>query len=318
MLAAHHRDGPIKPGRGGKADSAPADLSQIDPEKMTDLMSQVVWRTYANRDDAPIPILDDRSPRELMATPAGHQALGHLAAAAPHVPIASRLMLPNKGINMPGMGNSAPVLSSRPARRKAAAGRADAPTSLADALFTTTQQRVLALLFGQPSRSFFASELIDLTGSGSGAVQRELKRLTSSGLVTIKRIGKQKHYQANPECPVFDELCAVVRKTVAMAEPIQQALSPLERKIELALIYGSVAKGTDTARSDIDLLVVADGLTLEALYSALAPVEASLDRKISPTLYTTREYAERRAAANPFLTRVLQGEHLVLMGSAGA
>lgn len=91
------------------------------------------------------------------------------------------------------MGSAAVTLSSRPARRRAAAGRADAATSLADALFTTTQQRVLGLLFGQPSRSFFASELIALTGSGSGAVQRELKRLTSSGLLTVKRMGRQKH-----------------------------------------------------------------------------------------------------------------------------
>jgi predicted nucleotidyltransferase len=214
------------------------------------------------------------------------------------------------------MGNVAPTISSRPARRKAAAGRVEAATSLADALFTTTQQRVLALLFGQPSRSFFASELIELTGSGSGAVQRELKRLTSSGLVTVKRIGRQKHYQANPDCPVFDELCALVRKTVAMVEPIRRALAPLAKEIERAVIYGSVVKGTDTASSDIDLLVVADDLTLEALYSALAPVEASLDRKISPTLYTVREYHDRRAAGHSFLTRVLAGEHLVLIGSA--
>jgi predicted nucleotidyltransferase len=190
-----------------------------------------------------------------------------------------------------------------------------APTSLADALFTTTQQRLLALLFGQPSRSFFASELIELTGSGSGAVQRELKRLSSSGLVTVKRIGKQKHYQANPDCPVFEELCALVRKTVAMLEPIRRALAPLAERVTLALIYGSVAKGTATAMSDIDLLVVADDLTLEALYSALAPVESSLDRKISPTLYTTKEFEIRRAAGNPFLTRVLEGEHLILIGS---
>ena len=85
------------------------------------------------------------------------------------------------------MGNLAPTRSSRPARRKAAAEGTGVPTSLADALFTTTQQRVLALLYGQPSRSFFASELIELTGSGSGAVQRELKRLSSSGLVAVRR-----------------------------------------------------------------------------------------------------------------------------------
>ncbi|TNF84811.1 MAG: transcriptional regulator [Gammaproteobacteria bacterium] len=211
------------------------------------------------------------------------------------------------------MGNLAPTRSSRPARRKAAADAVSAPTSLADALFTTTQQRLLALLFGQPSRSFFASELIELTGSGSGAVQRELKRLSSSGLVTVTRIGKQKHYQANPECPVFEELRGLVVKTVAMVEPIRQALEPLSDRVALALIYGSVARGTDTAASDIDLLVVADEMTLEELYSALAPVETALDRRINPTLYTPAEYESRKAAGNGFLARVLAGEHLVLI-----
>ena len=179
------------------------------------------------------------------------------------------------------------------------------PTSLADALFTTTQQRVLALLYGQPSRSFFASEL---TGSGSGAVQRELKRLSSSGLVTVTPIGKQKHYQANTECPVFEELRGLVVKTVAMVEPIRQALEPLGERVALALIYGSVARGTDTAASDIGLLVVADELTLEELYSALAPVETALDRRINPTLYTPTEYEARKAAGNGFLARVLAGK----------
>jgi len=219
------------------------------------------------------------------------------------------------GINMPGMGNIVTAHSSRPARRKAAVGRGDASTSLADALFTTTQQRMLALLFGQPSRSFFASELIELTGSGSGAVQRELKRLASSGLVTVRRVGKQKHYQANSDCPIFEELCALVRKTVAMVAPIRQALEPLADRVELALIYGSVMKGTDTASSDIDLLLVADDITLETLYSTLAPVEVRLDRKISPTLYTKTEFETRRAAGNAFLNRVFEGEHLVLIGS---
>ena len=213
---------------------------------------------------------------------------------------------------MPEMGIVGPTRTTRPARRKAAAERTDMPTSLADALFTTTQQRVLALLFGQPGRSFFASELIGLTGSGSGAVQRELKRLASSGLVSVTRIGKQKHYQANPECPVFDELTGLVRKTVAIVEPIRQGLEALVDRIELALIYGSVVKGTDTATSDIDLLVVADDMTLEEVYSSLAPVEASLDRQISPTLYASKEFADRKAAGNAFLTRVLAGEHLVL------
>jgi predicted nucleotidyltransferase len=211
------------------------------------------------------------------------------------------------------MGNLATTRSSRPARRKAAAARPDVPTSLADALFTTTQQRLLALLYGQPSRSFFASELIELTGSGSGAVQRELKRLSSSGLVTVTRIGKQKHYQANAECPVFEELRGLIVKTVAMVDPIRQALEPFGDRVALALIYGSVARGTDTAASDIDLLVVADEMTLEELYSTLAPVESALDRRTNPTLYTPAEYEARKFAGNGFLARVLAGEHVVLI-----
>lgn len=218
------------------------------------------------------------------------------------------------GNKMPEMGNITTTRSSRPARRKAAAAVPATPTSLADALFTTTQQRVLALIFGQSGRSFYAAELIERTGSGSGAVQRELKRLASSGLVTTRRIGNQKHYQANPDCPVFEELCGLVKKTVALAEPIREALIPLADRIRLAFLYGSVVKGTDTATSDIDILIVAEGLTLEAIYSALAQVEADLDRKISPTLYTPQEFTERRAANNTFLSRVLAGEHLMLIG----
>ncbi len=218
------------------------------------------------------------------------------------------------GIKLLKVGILTMAPSTRAARRKTA--RANGlPTSLADALFTTTQQRVLSLLFGQPSRSFYASELIKLTGSGSGAVQRELKRLASSGLATVTRIGNQKHYQANPDSPVFGELCGLVLKTIAVAEPIRDALEPLADRISLALVYGSVAKGADRASSDIDLLVVADRVTLEELYSALVPAEAGLDRRINPALYTSREFAERKAAGNAFLTRVLAGEYMVLIGN---
>ncbi len=215
---------------------------------------------------------------------------------------------------MPKMGMRT---GNRKARRRRPPANRDGergPVGVADALFTSTQQRVLGLLFGQPGRSFFATELIALTGSGSGAVQRELKRLASSGLVTVTRIGNQKHYQANDTSPVFEELHSLLIKTVGPADPIRQALAPLAETIELALLYGSVPKGTDTASSDIDLLVVADELALEDLYAALAPVEASLDRKINPTLYTPREFKKRRNARNPFLTRVLEGEHMVLLG----
>ena len=190
--------------------------------------------------------------------------------------------------------------------------------SLADALFTATQQRLLGLLFGQPERSFFVTEIIDLAGVGRGAIQRELSRLEQAGLLIAEKRGNQKHYRANPGAPIFDELCSIVRKTVGIETQIREALAPHATRISAALIYGSVAKKTDTATSDIDLLIVADELTLEELYSALSPAEQQLGRPVNPTLLTTRELNERRASGNPFLERVLSGPVSPLIGELDA
>ena len=188
------------------------------------------------------------------------------------------------------------------------------PTSLADALFSSTQRRVLGLLFGHAERSFFATEIIKQVGAGSGAVQRELSKLSDKGLVRVTRIGNQKHYQADHESPIFNELCAIVRKTVGLADPIRAALKPAQDRITLAMIYGSVAKGTETGPSDVDLLLVSDSLTLEEIYTALAPAERAIGRTINPTLYTRKEFHQRRSSGNTFLTRVLAGDVMVLTG----
>jgi len=191
-------------------------------------------------------------------------------------------------------------------------------TSLADALFTSTQQRVLGYLFGQPDRSFFANELISLTGSGSGAVQRELRRLTESGLVTSRLIGRERHYQANEAAPVFSELRSIVEKTSGIAEPLRNALEPIRDRITLGLLYGSLAKGTATSASDLDLLIVSDDVRLEDLYLHLAQVESKLKRKINPTLYSRADFKRRRQQGNAFLSRVLAGKTIPLIGSVHA
>lgn len=188
-------------------------------------------------------------------------------------------------------------------------------SALAGALFTSTQQRVLALLFGQPDREFYVTELIALAGSGRGAVQRELTRLSETGLASVSRVGNRKHYRANPDSPLFDEICSIVRKTVGVEESVRGALEPLMDRLVLALLFGSVARGTDTATSDIDLLLVSDDLTLEAVYAAMAPMEESLGRRVNPTVYTRAEFEKRRWAKAGFLTRILQGPHNVLVGS---
>lgn len=182
-----------------------------------------------------------------------------------------------------------------------------------DALFPETRQRVLAFLFGQPARRFYANELIALAGSGSGAVQRELQRLIGCGLVTVTRSGGRAYYQANPQAPLFPELSSMVLKTVGLAEPVKSALERLESRIQFATIYGSVAKGTDAAQSDIDLLIVSNELTLEALYTAIAAAERKLARKINVTLYTEHEYNMRRKDRTSFLSRVLAAKHIPLI-----
>lgn len=222
------------------------------------------------------------------------------------------------GIKMPNMGlNQSPKsqrrgksLSSPPSHRVA-----EAQTSLADALFTTTQQRVLGMLFGQPQRSFTVTELIAVTGTGSGAAQRELAKLTDSGLITVQPVGNQKHYQANPHAPVFDELVGIVQKTIGLAEPLREALAPLSADIAAAFVYGSVAKGSDTAASDIDLMIVSDTLGYAEVFAALEPATTKLGRRVNPTVYTRAELARRIANGNAFVTRVLQQPTLWLIGS---
>jgi predicted nucleotidyltransferase len=204
------------------------------------------------------------------------------------------------------------------AHRKPAARRKPERISLADALFTGTQQRVLALLFGQPDRSFYANEIIALVRAGSGAVQRELARLAKSGLVTVQVSGNQKHYQANPASPIFQELCGVVRKTMGLAEPLREALSPLAKRIDAAFVYGSVAKRSDNASSDIDLMIVSDDLTYADLYEALEAVSQQLGRKVNPTIFTSSELAKRVAARGAFVKRVLEQPKVWLKGDEHA
>jgi predicted nucleotidyltransferase len=194
-------------------------------------------------------------------------------------------------------------------------GRMMEPISLSNALFSKVQQRVLALIFGQPERSFYTSEIIRNVHSGTGAVERELSRLQRSGLVSVERIGNQKHYQANRQSPIFGELQSLVIKTVAVAEPLRKSLEPCVDKIKTAFVYGSVAKGTDTARSDIDLMVIGDKLNYSELYAALQDVESALGRKVSPTFLSPKDWRRKASDKNSFLSKVNALPKIFVFGS---
>ena len=187
--------------------------------------------------------------------------------------------------------------------------------SLADALFTRTQQRVLGVLFGRPDRSFYASELIRTAGTGSGAAQRELARLENSGLVVGRRIGHQKHYQANSASPLFEELRSIVLKTVGLAGPLRDALRPVASAVRAAFVYGSVAKAADRSGSDIDLMVISDSLTYADVFGALERVAKTVGRQVNPTVYTVAEFSKRTREENAFVTRVLEQPKVWVIGS---
>lgn len=202
--------------------------------------------------------------------------------------------------------------TKKPAGSKSS--RVQRGASLADSLFTGTQQRVLGLLFGQPTRSYYANELIGMAGAGSGAVQRELARLARSGLVTVRPVGNQKHYQANPDSPLFTELCGIAQKTVGLAVPLREALLPLASQIRAAFVYGSVAKRQDTAASDIDLMLISDSLTHSDTFAALEAATVSLGRAVNPTILSRKALAKRVKEDDAFATRVLSQPKIWLIG----
>ena len=188
-------------------------------------------------------------------------------------------------------------------------------SSLSEALFAKTQRRVLGLLFGNPDRSFFANEIVRRAESGIGAVHRELATLEAVGLVTAIRVGNQKHYQANRASPIFKELRGIVVKTFGVADVLREALVPLAVKIRAAFIYGSVAKGSDTAASDIDLMVVGDEVSYSDLFALATEAERRLGRKVNPTVYTPAELRQKLAAKSAFATRVLERPKVFVIGS---
>ncbi len=187
-------------------------------------------------------------------------------------------------------------------------------TSIGDALFTKTQQRVLGLLYGKPDQSFYTNEIVRWAAMGRGTISRELDKLVSSGLLSVSREGNQNHYQAQKDNPVYNELLGIVRKTFGVADVIRQALKPLDSQIQLAFIYGSVAKSTDAKSSDIDLMLVGESLEYADVMELLIPLEESLQRPINPTIYETVDFVEKLDQKSSFLVRVMEQQKLMIKG----
>lgn len=186
-------------------------------------------------------------------------------------------------------------------------------SQLGDALFTTTQQQVLGLLYGQPGRSFYIKEILRLTGMGVATIKRELDRMLAAGILRMTRIGNQHHYQANPQCPIYAELLGIVKKTFGVAGVIRSALEPLADNIESAFVFGSVASGKENSASDIDLLLIGSAAFSDVV-TALYPVQEALGREVNPKIYRPDEWARMRQANDAFLREVLAKPRMDVMG----
>ena len=186
--------------------------------------------------------------------------------------------------------------------------------SLANALFAPAQSKIIEWIFGMPARAFHLNELMRLTGLGSASVQREIGRLFEAGLVTDERIGNVRRVQANPLSPVFAELTSLVQKTLGVVRAIAEALLPLSDQIEFAAVYGSIAKRTEYADSDVDVMIVSDSWSFAEVMASLVAVQDRLSRVINPTMYTAAEFAARRAQPDSFVNRVLAQPFDVVAG----
>lgn len=174
----------------------------------------------------------------------------------------------------------------------------------------------MALLFGFPQQSFFLREIARQTNTSAGSVQRELEILSNLGLIERTNRGRLAFYQANAKHPAFQEIRSLIDKTAGTFHVLRNALTPLAGRIALAFVYGSIARGDETAGSDIDLMVVGD-LNFDELLTHLAPAERSLGRPVNPTVYSLKEFKSRIRKGNHFLTSVVRGAKRFLIGDEG-
>ncbi len=177
-------------------------------------------------------------------------------------------------------------------------------TSIGDALFTKTQQRVLGLLYGRPDESFYTNDIVRRADMGRGTVRRELARMVAAGLLMVRKEGNQQYYQANPQCPVYAELSGIVRKTFGIADEIRLALEPLARHIHWSFAFGSIADGRETAGSDVDLMVIGD-MKFADVVRVLHPVQEKLGREINPKIYSKEEWKQILKKKDAFVKDVM-------------
>ena len=187
---------------------------------------------------------------------------------------------------------------------------------LCSGLFGKTRQAVLALLYGRADSSFYTKQILDAVKTGRGTVQRELKNLTDTGIITREVQGRQVYYRANDKCPIFNELKSIVRKTFGIADVVRQSLASVTDKIRVAFIFGSIASGNEDKASDIDVMVVG-AISFGDVVSLLSSAEEKLGREINVVVYPIAEFKQKVRDDHHFVKTVLNSEKIFLVGDEG-
>ena len=188
------------------------------------------------------------------------------------------------------------------------------PVNLLDLFFSTYRRQVLGLLLLRPHDSLHVREISRLTGVPAGSLHRELRSLTEVGLLLREPAGNLVRYRANRACPIYPELAEIFRKTAGLADLLREALAPLAGRIKAAFVFGSLARGTETGTSDVDLFVLGK-VDFAEVVAVLWPLRERLGRELSPVVMTPEEFVAQRAAQERFVQRVIAEPRLFLMGT---
>ena len=184
---------------------------------------------------------------------------------------------------------------------------------LIELMFGAYRRRLLAQLLLRPDEKFHVRELGRMTGIPAGSIHRELKALSEAGLLLREHLGNQVRYQANPDCPIYDELAGIFRKTVGLAGLVRDALAALAGRIDVAFIFGSLATGRQTYASDVDLMIIGDLALVDAV-KALSPVQQALGREINPVVMTAEKFRTQWREDDRFVKRVMAEARIFVIG----
>ena len=186
---------------------------------------------------------------------------------------------------------------------------------LLEALFGKTRRSILALLFSHAAESFHLRKILRLAGVSPGAGQRELKRLSDAGVILRTVKDNQVLFQANPQCPIFEELKSLITKTAGVVDVLRAALGPLAGRISMALLYGSLARGKAGRDSDIDLLVVGE-VSFGDIVGSVARAQDLLRREINPMVMSLEEFHSRMSKGDHLLDSILKSPFVPVIGDA--